>query len=205
MKPESTDYLLLRKPSGCIVVRNDLGAKGHEPTVEAAVRVADGMLANPLDLRLDLWSHSPTGFEWGYEGSGPAQTALAILADFTEDDEVASRLHQQYKRDVIAGLDRSATSIVIEGSEIRAWLFGQPDLVCLGWHCGQAVGPPYWQGTELYESDECCGEGEILVDREEVELDNSGNVVMGPSRSCDSCGRDLEDSSHFHLVSPEEN
>jgi hypothetical protein len=35
----------------------------------------------PLTPRLDLWNHSPTGFEWGYGGSGPAQLALALLAD----------------------------------------------------------------------------------------------------------------------------
>ena len=34
----------------------------------------DGRRLNP---RLDLWNHSPTGFEWGYSGSGPAQLALA--------------------------------------------------------------------------------------------------------------------------------
>jgi hypothetical protein len=34
-----------------------------------------------LDPRLDLYNHSPNGFEWGYSGSGPAQLALAILAD----------------------------------------------------------------------------------------------------------------------------
>ncbi len=34
----------------------------------------------PLPLRLDLYNHSPTGFEWAYNGSGPAQLALAILA-----------------------------------------------------------------------------------------------------------------------------
>ena len=32
-----------------------------------------------LRLRLDLFNHSPTGFEWGYAGSGPVQLALAIL------------------------------------------------------------------------------------------------------------------------------
>ncbi|HMF28341.1 MAG TPA: DUF6166 domain-containing protein, partial [Candidatus Cybelea sp.] len=34
-----------------------------------------------LPLRLDLYNHSPDGFEIGYGGSGPAQLALAILAD----------------------------------------------------------------------------------------------------------------------------
>lgn len=36
----------------------------------------------PLPLRTDVYNHSPTGFEWGYGGSGPAQTALAILCDY---------------------------------------------------------------------------------------------------------------------------
>ncbi len=35
----------------------------------------------PLGPRLDLANHSPDGFSWGYGGSGPAQLALAILAD----------------------------------------------------------------------------------------------------------------------------
>jgi len=35
----------------------------------AIVTRADG---TDLPLRLDLYNHSPTGFEWGYGGSGPA-------------------------------------------------------------------------------------------------------------------------------------
>src|SRR5262245_4369364 len=34
-----------------------------------------------LPPRLELANHSPTGFEWGYGGSGPAQLALAMVAD----------------------------------------------------------------------------------------------------------------------------
>lgn len=48
----------------------------------------------PLNPRLDLWNHSPTGFEWGYCGSGPAQLALAILADHLADDEQALVFYQ---------------------------------------------------------------------------------------------------------------
>ena len=40
----------------------------------------------PLDERTDLRRHSTSGFEWGYEGSGPRQLALAILADHFGDD-----------------------------------------------------------------------------------------------------------------------
>jgi hypothetical protein len=57
----------------------------------------------PLDPRLDLWNHSPTGFEWGYGGSGPAQLALALLADCLDDD-TAMQWHQDYKGAVVAGL-----------------------------------------------------------------------------------------------------
>jgi hypothetical protein len=60
---------------------------------------ADG---KPLALRLDLDNHSPTGFEWGYGGSGPAQLALALLAHALDDDELALRLHQRFKWKAIA-------------------------------------------------------------------------------------------------------
>jgi uncharacterized protein (DUF2249 family) len=38
----------------------------------------------PLDARLDLRDFRASGFEWGYEGSGPSQLALAILADHAD-------------------------------------------------------------------------------------------------------------------------
>lgn len=76
-----------------------------------------------LPLRTDLVNHSPTGFEWGYSGSGPAQLALAILADVA-GDEVAVRKHQAFKREFIAPLD-AADPWEIEGSRVRAWLVDQ--------------------------------------------------------------------------------
>jgi hypothetical protein len=61
----------------------------------------DGRRLNP---RFDLWNHSPTGFEWGYGGSGPAQLALAILADHYHDDEQALNFYQRFKWAIIAEL-----------------------------------------------------------------------------------------------------
>jgi hypothetical protein len=58
----------------------------------------------PLPRRLDLSNHKPSGFEWGYGGSGPAQLALAILADCLCDDTVALALHQDFKWAFIAGI-----------------------------------------------------------------------------------------------------
>ncbi|HZQ47951.1 MAG TPA: DUF6166 domain-containing protein [Verrucomicrobiae bacterium] len=71
----------------------------------------------PLRLRLDLWNHSPSGFEWGYDGSGPAQLALALLADCYGDDEVAVEWHQDFKSAVVAGLPYNGWTFTEE--EIR--------------------------------------------------------------------------------------
>ena len=62
---------------------------------------------------------SPDGFEWGYGGSGPAQLALAILADYfgcqpmtTEQAEhLAIEHHQQFKAQVVAAFDREVWEI----------------------------------------------------------------------------------------------
>ena len=79
-------------------------------TSQGCIVTVDG---KPLNLRLDLWNHSPTGFEWGYGGSGPAQLALAILAHHYRDkdtlppgDEVAISLHQRFKWLAVANLPR---------------------------------------------------------------------------------------------------
>ena len=63
-----------------------------------------------LDPRLDLADHSPTGFERGYGGSGPAQLSLALLADALGSDELALRHYQAFKSEVVAGLDRERSS-----------------------------------------------------------------------------------------------
>jgi hypothetical protein len=61
----------------------------------------------PLDPRFDLKRLSPTGFEWTYEGNGPAQLALALLADHLGDDAKALRLYDRFMRAVVADLDNS--------------------------------------------------------------------------------------------------
>ena len=74
---------------------------------------------HPLRPRFDLWNHSPTGFEWGYGGSGPAQLALALLADHLRDDDAAVSLHQEFKFAVVARLPRqdwTLTSAQIEAA-----------------------------------------------------------------------------------------
>jgi hypothetical protein len=58
-----------------------------------------------LKPRLDLRKHSPTGFEWGYGGSGPAQLALAICMHHLQDRERALEVYQAFKFAVVAKLD----------------------------------------------------------------------------------------------------
>lgn len=77
--------------------------------------------AYDLDPRHDLWNHSPDGFSWGYGGSGAAQLALAILADFTGDDHLAFELHQLFERKVIARL-AAASPFRMEASTLRRFL-----------------------------------------------------------------------------------
>lgn len=74
----------------------------------------------PLNPRHDLMNHSPDGFAWGYQGSGPAQFALAILADFV-DDSFALAHYQQFKADIIANLPQNE-DVQITGDEIYRWI-----------------------------------------------------------------------------------
>jgi Family of unknown function (DUF6166) len=76
----------------------------RDATGTAHVTVTDGNGVRHLPLRLDLDNHSPTGFEWGYGGSGPAQLALALLADALGNDAMAGVLHQPFKWKYIAKL-----------------------------------------------------------------------------------------------------
>jgi hypothetical protein len=77
----------------------------------------------PLNPRLDLRNHSPNGFEWGYGGSGPAQLALAIMADYLADDDKALSLYQLFKWQVIAILPHQGWSLTSSEIEERVQSF----------------------------------------------------------------------------------
>ena len=67
-----------------------------------------------LNPRRDLRNHSPTGFEWGYGGSGPAQLALAILAEHLGDNRAALNLYQDFKWACIAQMRSASWSLSSE-------------------------------------------------------------------------------------------
>ncbi len=73
-------------------------------SLDGAVVTVDG---KKLDPRFDLEKLSPAGFEWTYEGAGPAQLALALLADHWGDGRKALRHYDAVMRAVVADLDNS--------------------------------------------------------------------------------------------------
>jgi hypothetical protein len=83
--------------------REQMMSPGARPVV--FVREEGVEKPRKLPERRDLYNHSPGGFAWGYGGSGPAQLALAILADLT-DDRTALRYYQHFKFKAIAGLEQ---------------------------------------------------------------------------------------------------
>jgi len=91
--------------------------QGRAPIVHVINKDGDSRL---LGLHLTECNHSPTGFEWGYSGSGPAQLAFEILFDVFGDAVVASRLHQDFKRQRIATLNRERPWKINE-DEVIVW------------------------------------------------------------------------------------
>ena len=73
---------------------------------EPQVTVIEDGQEKPLLPRLDLRNHSPAGFSWGYYGSGPAQLALALLADAISED-FALKNYQHFKAVVIANIPKN--------------------------------------------------------------------------------------------------
>lgn len=79
--------------------------------------------------------HSPTGYEWGYHGSGPADLALNIAEVMLKDMGWTGRrtecfdgdcftlswqLHQELKRDFVANVQREGGVIPYE--DLKTWM-----------------------------------------------------------------------------------
>ena len=73
-------------------------------SLDGAVVTVDGA---PLDPRFDVKRFSRMGFEWTYEGDGPRQLALALLADHLGDPQRALALSNAFMRRVVAELDNA--------------------------------------------------------------------------------------------------
>lgn len=100
---------------------------GH---LESGTVVIEGQVLRP-DRSLAVRTHSPTGFSWGYAGSGPAQLSLAILLhlldiafppksgrwDIAADE--ACRHYYGFKDDVVSRIPQKNFNL---NFDIEAWL-----------------------------------------------------------------------------------
>ncbi len=87
-----------------------------------------GCVLNP-EASLKVRNHSPTGFAWGYGGSGPAQLALGLLMLFA-GQAFAERNYQDFKWQVIAKLpqeDFEITARSVEDWITERYEFGESD------------------------------------------------------------------------------
>ena len=80
---------------------------------------------------LHIIYHSPTGFEYGYAGSGPADLAFSILADYygiTDKNEAVNGEpglnHQSFKMSFLASRNRDEQFEITEEA-ITDWLFSR--------------------------------------------------------------------------------
>jgi len=101
--------------------------------------IENGKNLNPLT---HVVMHSPTGFEYGYGGSGPSDLALSILVDYFGESKLWKKTmvhdfptvskkeleasssvkhYQEFKQDFIQNRGRNEWFVISEG-EITDWL-----------------------------------------------------------------------------------
>jgi len=114
--------------------------KRVEDVVEVSVMVIDMRKRKRVRTLRHIPFHSPDGFAWGYQGSGPADLALTILVDYCRErpprtgwlagekfsrwpvDSRAFTHHQYFKREVVA---QFGDEWELAGLQIDAWLKDQ--------------------------------------------------------------------------------
>jgi Family of unknown function (DUF6166) len=81
---------------------------------------ANGQIRHSLPRCLRLRNHSPCGFQWGYDGSGPAQLALALLVHATGSNECALAHYRALMSAWIARIKSDSWSVRQE--DLIAWV-----------------------------------------------------------------------------------
>ena len=105
---------------------------GQHTAQGTLVTVTRSGQTKPLATGYDLWSNSLSDFSWGYNGSGPAQLALAILTDYfgakPGGRALAEVLYEPFKFTVIAILpDRWEMNFEEVGIALSRTLTEEPD------------------------------------------------------------------------------
>lgn len=120
----------------------------------------------PLELRLDLKNHSPMGFEWGYNGSGTKQLALAILAKLTSAESSIEH-YEKFSKDCIESIDLKEWEL--DDLLVREWLKYSDEVSNI------PQLPPRFKIIEnfMYLDNKKLGEGYKIIDgyNDEFELD----------------------------------
>ena len=94
-------------PTPKLKASRPIGYFGHRKSGRAQVfrRTKAGLESGPmLDPQLGVRPHSPSGLEWGYLGSGPAQLSLAILVDYLGHVAQSKDLYQDFRNVIVANL-----------------------------------------------------------------------------------------------------
>lgn len=76
---------------------------------------------------LNLREHSPTGFNWGYSGSGPSQLALAICL-YSLGAARALDLYQEFKKIFIAPLEQDKDFVLVVNVQDWAKRYDQGEI-----------------------------------------------------------------------------
>jgi hypothetical protein len=116
----STEKSSTGKSSVCYIGRYDEHGEAQVIRMNQPGDPHIGTLITP-DRSQDIINHSPDGFAWGYIGSGPAQLALALILDATNDEHTALNCYQWFKMDRLSGLNR-AHGWVITRDEILEYV-----------------------------------------------------------------------------------
>jgi hypothetical protein len=135
-----------------------------------------------LDPRFDLFNHSPDGFEWGYEGSGPAQLALAILAHVIQLDTLAVRMHQEFKREFVGHFDKRWWWLPVK--DVRDWAREWVDA-----HRAAAELP---KRTVVFPDEAIAAVAELIESNAEnfvAQFEESGGITSTGAPWCPSCNR----------------
>ncbi len=81
-------------------------------------RVTVTVDGQPLDPRVDIRDFQAAGFEWGYQGSGPSQLALAILAEHA-GPQAALGTYRNFVQAIIAEIDTDSWRLTSEEFDQR--------------------------------------------------------------------------------------
>ena len=95
--------------------------RGRKIGTDCIVELTDEGYTTQLSLEKSLLvvDHSKDGFQWGYNGSVPAQLAAAILYEGTDDLDLTRQYYQLFKSDHVFYW---GTDFEINEFQVRDWL-----------------------------------------------------------------------------------